>query len=68
MSRLIAAVALVPLCAALTVGSEKKVVRPPGAEPSASCSHALLVSDTLYVSSMGGENAEGGLPETSNKK
>ncbi len=62
MLKLIAAVAFVSLCSVLTVGSEKKVVRPPGAEPSASWSHGILVGDTLYVSGMGGENAEGRIP------
>jgi len=59
MSKLIASAAFVSLCSALTVGSEKKVVRPPGAEPSASWSHGILVGDTLYISGMGGENDEG---------
>ena len=59
MSKLIAAAAFVSLCSALTVGSEKKVVRPPVAEPSASWSHGILVGDTLYISGMGGENDEG---------
>ena len=55
--KLIPVIAFVLLCSALTVGAEKKVVRPPGAEPSASWSHGLLVGDTLYISGMGGENA-----------
>ena len=59
MLKLIAAVAFVSLCSALTVGAEKRVVRPPGAEPSASWSHGILVGDTLYVSGMGGEDAAG---------
>jgi enamine deaminase RidA (YjgF/YER057c/UK114 family) len=63
MKKLIAAVAFVSLCSALTVGSEKKVVRLPGAEPSASWSHGILVGDTLYVSGMGGENADGKIPD-----
>ena len=57
--KVIAAVAFVSLCSALTLGSEKKVVRPPGAEPSASWSHGIIVGDALYVSGMGGEDAAG---------
>ncbi len=62
MLKVIAAVAFVSLCSALTLGSEKKVVRPPGAEPSASWSHGIIVGDTLYVSGMGGEDAAGKIP------
>lgn len=62
MRKLTAVVAFVWLCSALTVGAEKKVVRPPGAEPSASWSHGLLVGDTLYISGMGGEDAAGKIP------
>jgi 2-iminobutanoate/2-iminopropanoate deaminase len=62
MLKLIAAVAFVSLCSALTVGVEKRVVRPPGAEPSASWSHGILVGDTLYISGMGGEDAAGKIP------
>ena len=60
--KLIPVIAFVLLSSALTVGAEKKVVRPPGAEPSASWSHGLLVGDTLYISGMGGENAAGKIP------
>jgi 2-iminobutanoate/2-iminopropanoate deaminase len=62
MLKLIAAVAFVSLCSALTVGAEKSVVRPPGAEASASWSHGILVGDTLYISGMGGEDAAGKIP------
>jgi 2-iminobutanoate/2-iminopropanoate deaminase len=62
MLKLIAAVAFVSLCSALTVGVEKRVVRPPGARPSASWSHGILVGDTLYISGMGGEDAAGKIP------
>ena len=62
MLRLIAAVALVSLYVTLGLGSEKRVVRPPGAEPSASWSHGILVGDTLYISGMGGEDAAGKIP------
>ena len=62
MTKLINIVAFVALCSALTLAVDKKVVRPPGAEPSASWSHGLLVDDTLYVSGMGGEDAAGNIP------
>jgi enamine deaminase RidA (YjgF/YER057c/UK114 family) len=56
------AVALMLLCSILALAAEKKVVRPSGAEPSASWSHGILIDDTLYVSGMGGENASGKVP------
>ena len=62
MLKLIAAVAFVSLCSTLTVGAEKSVVRRPGAEPSASWSHGILVGDTLFISGMGGEDAAGKIP------
>ena len=43
--------------------AEKEVIRPAGAEPSASWSHGLLVRDTLYISGMGGEDAAGKIPD-----
>jgi 2-iminobutanoate/2-iminopropanoate deaminase len=55
-------VALVTFFATLVVGAEKKVILPPGAEPSASWSHGILVGDTLYVSGMGGEDSAGKIP------
>lgn len=62
MHKLMAVVALVLLCSTLTVAAEKKVVRPAGAEPSASWSHGILVGDTLYISGMGGEDTSGKIP------
>ena len=62
MTKLPNTAAFVALCSALTVAVDKTVVRPPGAGPSASWSHGLLVGDTLYVSGMGGENAAGNIP------
>ena len=54
--------ALATLYATLLLAAEKTVVRPPGAEPSASWSHGILVGDTLYISGMGGEDAGGKIP------
>jgi 2-iminobutanoate/2-iminopropanoate deaminase len=62
MRKLIAAVTFLALCSALTVGEDKRVVRPPGVEPSASWSHGILIRDTLYISGMGGEDAAGNIP------
>jgi 2-iminobutanoate/2-iminopropanoate deaminase len=62
MRQLIAAVACMLLSSATTVAAEKKIVRPAGAEPSASWSHGILVGDTLYISGMGGEDAAGKIP------
>ena len=62
MLKLIAAVAFGALSSALAVAADKTVVRLPGAEPSASWSHGLLVRDTLYISGMGGEDAASKIP------
>jgi 2-iminobutanoate/2-iminopropanoate deaminase len=62
MLKVIAAVACVGLFSALTLAVDKTVVRPPGAEPSASWSHGILVGDTLYISGMGGEDTAGKIP------
>jgi 2-iminobutanoate/2-iminopropanoate deaminase len=59
---LIATLALLSLCGGLTLGAEKKVIRPKGAEPNAGWSYGILVGKTLYVSGMGGENAAGKIP------
>jgi len=59
MRKLNLALVLMLLCPALILAAEKKVVRPAGAEPSASWSHGILVGDTLYVSGMAGEDASG---------
>jgi len=62
LKRTIVAFALVTFCAALLAAAERKVIRPPGAEASASWNHGILVGDTLYVSGMGGEDAAGKIP------
>jgi 2-iminobutanoate/2-iminopropanoate deaminase len=59
---MITAVTLVVLCAGLTLGGEKKIVRPQGAEPGGSWSHGILKDGTLYISGMGGEDAAGKIP------
>ena len=65
MKALIAAIlVVVSMSTGLAVAGEKTVVRPKGAEPSASWSHGLLQDGTLYVSGMGGENASGAIPPT----
>ena len=55
-------------CFAVAVAVDKKVVRPLGAEPSASWSHGVLVADTLYISGMGGEDLQARFPTTSKPK
>ena len=62
MFKLIAAVVCVALSSALAAAVDKTVVRPPGAEPSASWSHGIRVGDTLYISGMGGDDAAGKIP------
>ena len=61
---LIAAVGLSIICASFALGADKKVILPKGAEPNAGWSYGILVDDTLYVSGMAGENAQGKIPAT----
>ena len=56
---LIITVAFMAFGATLTLGADKTIVRPKGAEPSAAWSYGILVDGTLYVSGMGGEDANG---------
>jgi 2-iminobutanoate/2-iminopropanoate deaminase len=59
-------VVVMTLCVGLVQGAatNKKVIVPKGAQPSAAWSHGLLVDGTLYVSGMGGEDAAGKIPAT----
>ena len=57
-------VVLILLSAGLTLGAEKKVILPKGAQPNAGWSYGILTDGTLYVSGMGGEDAAGKIPAT----
>jgi enamine deaminase RidA (YjgF/YER057c/UK114 family) len=59
---IVTSVVLMSLCAGLTLGAEKKVILPKGAEPNAGWSYGILTDGTLYVSGMGGEDAAGKIP------
>jgi 2-iminobutanoate/2-iminopropanoate deaminase len=61
---IVTTVVLLSLCAGLTLGAEKKMIIPKGAEPNAGWSYGILVDGTLYVSGMGGEDAAGKIPAT----
>lgn len=63
MKALIAAIVLASVSTSLAA-SEKTVVLPKGAEPSASWSYGILKDGTLYVSGMGGEDAKGAIPSS----
>ena len=58
----IASLALLSLCAAITLGADKQVILPKGAAPNAGWSHGILIDGTLYVSGMAGEDAAGKIP------
>lgn len=53
---------LIMLSSNFALSAEKKIVTPPGVEPSASWSHGILMGDTLYISGMAGEDAAGKVP------
>ncbi len=54
----------VSLCTRVTLGADKKVILPKGAEPNAGWSYGIQVDGTLYVSGMAGEDAAGKIPAT----
>jgi 2-iminobutanoate/2-iminopropanoate deaminase len=58
----IATVAVISVCAGLTLGAQKRVILPKGAQPNAGWSYGILADGTLYVSGMGGEDAGGKIP------
>jgi 2-iminobutanoate/2-iminopropanoate deaminase len=62
LKRFVTTVALISLSGGLTLGAEKKVILPKGAEPNAGWSYGILLDGTLYVSGMGGEDAAGKIP------
>jgi 2-iminobutanoate/2-iminopropanoate deaminase len=47
---------------AAPLNMEKKVILPAGAKPSGNWSYAILADGTLYISGMGGEDANGKIP------
>lgn len=55
---------LILLCIRPVLGVENKIITPPGAEPSGSWSHGILIDGTLYISGMGGEDSKGKIPPT----
>jgi 2-iminobutanoate/2-iminopropanoate deaminase len=54
---------LVMSFSAPTLPPEKKIILPTGAKPSGNWSHGILVDGTLYISGMGGEDANGKIPD-----
>ena len=62
LKRFVTTVALISLSGGLTLGAERKVIRPKGAEANAGWSYGILLDGTLYVSGMGGEDAAGKIP------
>ena len=58
-----AAICLAALLAGVAGAAEKRIIRPPGAEPSGNWSYGVLVDGTLYVSGMGGEDKDGKIPQ-----
>ena len=58
----LASVALLALCAVMTLGADKQVILPKGAAPNAGWSYGILIDGTLYISGMAGEDAAGKIP------
>jgi 2-iminobutanoate/2-iminopropanoate deaminase len=64
LKRITTTAVLLSLFAPLTLGAEKRVILPKGAEPNAGWSYGILADGTLYVSGMAGEDAAGKIPAT----
>lgn len=58
------ALVLISMISALVVAPDKKVILPSGAKPSGNWSYGILADGTLYISGMGGEDANGKIPES----
>jgi len=43
---------------------QKKIIYPPGAKPGGNWSYGILADGSLYISGMGGEDANGKIPAT----
>jgi 2-iminobutanoate/2-iminopropanoate deaminase len=54
---------LVMSLSAPTLQTKKKIILPTGATPSGNWSHGIFVDGTLYISGMGGEDANGKIPD-----
>jgi 2-iminobutanoate/2-iminopropanoate deaminase len=57
------ALLLVALGQGLAIGAERQIIQPPGTKPGGTWSYGILVDGTLYVSGMGGEDANGKVPD-----
>lgn len=56
---------LVLICTGFALAAvEKKIITPAGSKPGVNWSYGILVGDTLYVSGMAGETADGKIPDT----
>jgi len=57
------ALILIGLCAGMTFGLDKQIIRPKGTKPDGNYSPGILIDGTLYVSGQGGEDANGKIPD-----
>ena len=55
---------LIPVLASTTMQNDKKIIYPPGAKPGGNWSYGILSDRTLYISGMGGEDANGKIPSS----
>jgi 2-iminobutanoate/2-iminopropanoate deaminase len=59
---IVSSLVLILLLSGATFRTEKKIILPAGAKPSGNWSYGIMVDGTLYVSGMGGEDANGKIP------
>ena len=62
--RLACAVTLVVVCSGLTLGAERRIIRPAGTAPGGNFSPGILVDGTLYISGQAGEDKDGKVAST----
>ena len=53
----------VMLATGALAAAERKIIQPPGTKPGGNWSYGIQVDGTLYVSGMGGEDADGKVPD-----
>ena len=64
LKSMLSACLLIPILAVATMQTDKKIIYPPGAKPGGNWSYGIFADRTLYISGMGGEDANGKIPAT----
>lgn len=63
LRRICSATLLAILATGASFAAERQIIQPPGTKPGGNWSYGIQVDGTLYVSGMGGEDANGKVPD-----